>query len=87
MRYWNVDIPMFVQWWILFVTPSLWKSSFESNFHMAESSPSAQPEELRRRILFVLQDKNKQGDYQYLFHAATSAIPKTSRELPQASSW
>ena len=40
---------------------------------MTEASPPAQPDkkELRRRILFLLQEKDRQGDYRHLFQIAT----------------
>ena len=38
---------------------------------MTEANPPAQPKELRRRILFLLQEKDRQGDYRHLFQIAT----------------
>ena len=38
---------------------------------MTEANPPAQPEELRRRILFLLQEKDRQGDYRHLFQIST----------------
>ena len=40
---------------------------------MTEASPPAQPDkkELRRRILFLLQEKDRQGDYRHLFQIAS----------------
>ena len=38
---------------------------------MMESNPPAQPEKLRRRILFLLQEKDRQGEYRHLLQIAT----------------
>ena len=40
---------------------------------MTEANPPAQPDkkELRRRILFLLQEKDRQGDYRHLFQIAS----------------
>ena len=37
---------------------------------MTEANPPTQPEKLRRRILSLLQEKDRQGDYRHLFQIA-----------------
>ena len=47
---------------------------------MTEANPPAQPEELRRRILFLLQEKDRQGDYRHLFQIA-SDLEETPKDV------
>ena len=47
---------------------------------MTEANPPAQPEELRRRILFLLQEKDRQGDYRHLFQIA-SDLEETPEDI------
>ena len=49
---------------------------------MTEANPPAQPDkkELRRRILFLLQEKDRQGDYRHLFQIA-SDLEETPKDV------
>ena len=47
---------------------------------MTEANPPAQPKELRRRILFLLKEKDRQGDYRHLFQIA-SDFDETSEDV------
>ena len=49
---------------------------------MTEANPPAQPDkkELRRRILFLLQEKDRQGDYRHLFQIA-SDLEETPEDI------
>jgi hypothetical protein len=52
----------------------------ESNFYTTESNPPAKHEDLRRRILFLLKEKDRQGDYRHLFLIATD-FDETSEDV------
>ena len=47
---------------------------------MTEANPPAQPKELRRRPLFLLKEKDRQGDYRHLFQIA-SDFDETSEDV------
>ena len=47
---------------------------------MSESNPPAKSSDLRRRILFLLQEKDRQGDYRHLFQIA-SDFDETSEDV------
>ncbi len=47
---------------------------------MTETNPPAQPEELRRRILFLLKEKDRQDEYRHLFQIATD-FGETSEDV------
>ena len=47
---------------------------------MTESNPPAQPKELRRRILFLLKEKDRQDEYRHLFQIA-SDLEETPKDV------
>ena len=47
---------------------------------MTEANPPAQPKELRRRILFLLKEKDGQDDYRHLFQIA-SDLDETPKDV------